>query len=39
LIYMLVTISLYDCVICGTLECEHVYSWNTYDDKSYDCRM
>jgi hypothetical protein len=26
LIYMLVTISLYDCVICGTLECEHMYS-------------
>jgi hypothetical protein len=22
--------SLYDCVICGKLECEHVDSWNMY---------
>jgi hypothetical protein len=30
---MLVTISLYDGVKCGTLECEHMNSWNKYGDE------
>ena len=30
---MLVTISWYDGVKCGTLECEHMNSWNKYGDK------
>jgi hypothetical protein len=30
---MLVTISLYDGVKCGTLECGHMDSWNKYDDE------
>jgi hypothetical protein len=32
-------IALCDCVICGTLECEHVDSWNMYGDESCDFRM
>jgi len=32
-------ISLYDCVIFGTLECEHMYSWNMYGDKFCDHQM
>jgi hypothetical protein len=35
---MLVTISLYDGVKCGTLECGHMDSWNKYDDEC-DLRM
>ena len=35
---MLVTISLYDCVKCGTLECGHLDSWNKYVDEC-DLRM
>ena len=30
---MLVTISLNDGVKCGTLECEHMNSWNKYGDE------
>jgi hypothetical protein len=30
---MLVTISFYDGVKCGTLECEHMNSWYKYGDK------
>jgi len=30
---MLVTISLYDGVKCGTLECEHMNSWIKYGDE------
>jgi hypothetical protein len=30
---MFVTISLYDGVKCGTLECEHMNSWNKYSDE------
>jgi hypothetical protein len=30
---MLVTISLYDGVKYGTLECEHMKSWNKYGDE------
>jgi hypothetical protein len=30
---MLVTISLYDGVKCGTLECSHMGSWNKYGDE------
>ena len=36
---MLVTISLYDYVIFGTLECERVYSWNMYGDEFCDYQM
>jgi hypothetical protein len=32
-------IALCDCVIYGTLECEHVDSWNMYGDESSDFRM
>jgi hypothetical protein len=32
-------IALCDCVICGTLECEHVDSWNMYGDESRDFKM
>jgi hypothetical protein len=35
---MLGTISLYDGVKCGTLECEHMDSWNKYGDEC-DLRM
>ena len=35
---MLVTISLYDGVKCGTLECEHMDSWNKCGDEC-DLRM
>jgi hypothetical protein len=35
---MFVTILLYDVVKCGTLECEHMDSWNKYGDE-YDLRM
>jgi hypothetical protein len=35
---MLATISLYDGVKCGTLECEHMDSWNKYGDEC-DLRM
>jgi hypothetical protein len=35
---MLVTISLYDGVKCGTFECEHMDSWNKYGDEC-DLRM
>jgi hypothetical protein len=35
---MLVTISLYDGVKYGTLECEHMDSWNKYGDE-YDLKM
>jgi len=27
---------LYDYVMCETLECEHVYSWDMYGDGLYD---
>jgi hypothetical protein len=33
-----VTISLYDGVKCGTLECENMNSWNKFGDE-YDLRM
>jgi len=36
---MLVKISWYDGVICGTLECKHVCSWNVYDDELCDYQM
>jgi len=36
---MLITISLYDCVIYGTLECKHVYFWKMYGDELYDYQM
>jgi hypothetical protein len=32
---MLVIISLYDGVKRGTLECEHMDSWNKYGDECY----
>jgi len=32
---MLVIISLYDSVKRGTLECEHMDSWNKYGDECY----
>jgi hypothetical protein len=35
---MLVTISLYDSIKCGTLECAHMDSWNKYGDEC-DLRM
>jgi hypothetical protein len=35
---MLVTTSLHDGVKCGTLECEHMDSWNKYSDEC-DSRM
>ena len=35
---MLVTISFYDGVKCGTLECEHMDSWNKCGDEC-DLRM
>jgi hypothetical protein len=35
---MFVTISLYDGVKCGTLECGHMDFWNKYDDEC-DLRM
>ena len=36
---MLVMIPLYDCVICGTHEYEHVYFWNMYGDELCDYQM
>ena len=32
-------ISLYDCVKYGTLECEHMDSWNRCSDESCDFRI
>jgi hypothetical protein len=32
-------IPLYDCVICGTHEYEHVYFWNMYGDELCDYQM
>jgi len=32
-------IALCDGVICGTLECEYVDSWNMYGDESCDFRI
>jgi hypothetical protein len=36
---MHVMISWYDCVICETLECEHVYYWNMYGNELCDYQM
>jgi hypothetical protein len=36
---MLVTISLYGCITCGTFDCEYEYSWNMYGDELCNYRM
>ena len=36
---MLVMIAWYNCVICETLECEHVYSSNMVDEELCDYRV
>jgi len=30
---------LYDCIMCGTHECEHMYSWNMHDNELCDYWM